>query len=111
MSIGKTWHRLIFCSQNNTFLSIILQATPVDIAKMILMSVAQDRARMGAFVPMALTAIDVAVPLVSQERTARQMLTTVLACPIPVLMEVLAVTLLLPLYVNVRLDILDLDVK
>ena len=39
------------------------------------------------------------------------MLTTVLACPIPVLMEVLAVTLLLPLYVNVRLDILDLDVK
>ena len=39
------------------------------------------------------------------------MLTTVLACLIHVLMEVLAVTLLLPLYVNAHLDILDLDVK
>ena len=75
------------------------------------MNVAQDRARMEVFVPTVSTAIDVAVPLVSQERTARQMLTTVLACPIPVLMEVLAVTLLLPLYVNAHLDILDLDVK
>ena len=75
------------------------------------MSVAQDRARMEVFIPTVSTAIDVAVLLVSLERTARQMLTTVLACQIPVLMEVLVATLLLPSYVNVHQDIRDLDVK
>ena len=82
-----------------------------DIVKRTKTNVAPIHVKMEVFVLMLSTVIDVHAQSVSSERIVKRTWMIVQDFPIPVLMEVPAVTLLLPSFAIVHQDIPDIDVR